>query len=230
MLEEQQGASKQRNFKNTNIRFSIRMFYVLPPIDTVELIDLLIKAGYTRTAPPTPGRQRGVQFTFTGPIARKGDIIIDVNDERGILGVASPLPASTIHGFNEVLQLIKTTLKVDPESMAEFYELIGQCEVESQISPITKFGQISEKIKLMEEFSKVTGKDTSFFSLRLVPKGEIPNQAEWFDITIEPHLVHATSTYNISVVYRSQDKSKVRKFTEEFLSNVTEILDIIENF
>jgi hypothetical protein len=170
-----------------------------------------------------------VQFSFTGPIARKGDVILDVNDERGILGVASPLPASAIQGFNEVLQLIKANLKVDPEIMAGFYELIGQCEVESKINPITKFGQISEKIKIMEEFSKVIGKDASLFSLRLVPKGEIPNQAEWFDITIEPHLVHPTSIYNISVVYRSLDKSKVQKFTEEFFAKVTEILDVIEN-
>ena len=230
MSETQTKTEKHRSFKNMSIRFSIRMTYVLPPLDTVELIDLLVRTGYTRTAPPTPsGRQRGVRFTFTGPIARKGDIIIDVNDERGIIGVSSPSPASTIQGFNEVFQLAKSNLKVDPESMASFYEFIGQCEVESQFSPLEKIGQISEKVRAIEEFGKVIGKDTSLFSLRLAPKGEIPNQTEWFDITIEPHLIHTTSVYTISVVYRSHDKSKVQKFIEEFLAKTTKILDIIEN-
>jgi hypothetical protein len=230
MSETQTKTEKQRSFKNMSIRFSIRMTYVLPPLDTIELIDILVRTGYIRTAPPAPsGRQRGVQFAFTGSIARKGDTIVDVNDERGVIGISSPSPASTIQGFNEVFQLIKSNLKVDPESMASFYEFIGQCEVESEHNPLEKIGQISEKVRAVEEFGKVIGKNASLFSLRLAPKGETPNQTRWFDITIEPHLIHTTSVYTISVVYRSPDKPEVQKFVEEYLANITKILDIIEN-
>lgn len=230
MAETLTKTETKRKIKNTSFRLSIRMTSVLPPIDTVEFIELLIRNGYTHTAPPPPSRhQRGVRFTFTGPIAQKGDIVIDVNDDRGVIGVSSPSPTSTVQGFNEVLRLAKTNLKVDPESMAAFYEFIGQCEVETRLNPLETIGQISEKVKAIEEFSKVIGEDTSLFSLRLAPKGEIPNQTEWFDITIEPHLIHTTSIYTISVVYRSKDKSKVQKFVDEFLVNIAKILDIIEN-
>jgi len=229
MSEAQVEIQKQRTFKNMSIRFSIRMSCVLAPFDTAELIDLLMRAGYTRIAPQTPmGRQPGIRFTFTGSIARKGEIIIDVNDERGVLGATSPLPALTIQGLNELLQIVKTNLKADPESMAAFYELIGHVEVETQLNPLEKIGQVFEKSKAIEEFSKILGEDVSLFSLRLAPKGEIPNQTEWFDITIEPHLIQTTSTYSIAAVYRSRDKSKVQKFTEEFLSRITEILNVIE--
>lgn len=221
-------SEKQRIFKNVSMRFSIRMTSVLPPMDTLEFIDLLVKAGYIRIAPTPPGTQRGVRFAFTGPIARRGDVIIDVNDERGIIGVASPLPDLTIKSFEEVIQLIKSNLKVDPESMASFYEFIGHCEVESPHSPVEKIGHISEKISIIEEISKVIGRDTSLFTLRLAPKGEMPNQVEWFDITIEPHLIHARSVYTVSAVYRSQNKSLVQKFAEGFLTIIEKMLDIIE--
>jgi hypothetical protein len=205
------------------------MTSVLPPIDTIEFIDLLVKAGYIRIAPPTPsGTQRGVRFSFTGPIARKGDVIIDVSDERGIIGVASPLSDLTIKSFEEILQLIRSNLKFDPESIASFYEFIGQCEVESPYSPVEKIGHISEKNSIIDEISKVIGRDTSLFTLRLVPKGEIPNQVEWFDVTIEPHLIHARSVYTISAVYRSKNKSLVQKFAEGFLTTIDKILEIIE--
>jgi len=230
MSETRIEPKKQRNFKNLNLRFSIRMSYVLPPFDTAELIDVLAKAGYIRMAPPTPpGRSQGVRFSFTGLIARKGEVIIDVNDERGVLGAASSSPALTIDGFNEVLQLIKNNLKADPESTASFFELIGHLEVETQVNPLEKIGQISEKVKLFEEFSKTIGEDVSIYSLRLTPKGQIPDQTEWFDITVEPSLMHTKSAYSISVVYRSKDKTKVQKFIQEFVPTIASILNAIEN-
>jgi hypothetical protein len=206
------------------------MSYVLPPFDTAELIDVLVKAGYIRMAPPTPpGRSQGVRFSFTGLIARKGEVVVDVNDERGVLGAASPSPTLTIDGFNEVLQLIKNNLKADPEITASFFELIGHLEVETQVNPLEKIGRISEKVKLFEEFSKTMGEDVSIYSLRLTPKGQIPDQTEWFDITVEPSLMHTKSAYNISVVYRSKDRPKVQKFIQEFVPTIASILDAIEN-
>jgi len=229
MVATEVEVQKHRNFKNVSIRLSTRMNYVLFPFDTTELIDVLVKAGYTRTAPPPPFRRlKGARLGFTGTIARKGEIVIDINDERGFLGATSPSATSTIQGFDEVLQLAKTNLKVDLEGMAAFYEFIGNLEVETDLNALEKIGQLYEGNKPIEDFGKIMGEAVSHFSLRLAPKGENPNQTEWFDITIEPELIK-TSTYRISAIYRSKDKSKVQKFIEEFEVKISKILDIIES-
>jgi hypothetical protein len=220
----------ERKFKNMEARLSIRTNCVLPPFDTTDLIESLAGAGYARATPATPPRpHRGIRFTFAGPIARKGAVIIDVNDERGILGATSPIPALATQGLNEVLQTVKAKLKVDLESMAMFYEFIGNLEVETQPNPLERIGQISDKVKAFEAFGRIIGEEVSLFSLRLTPKNKVPNQTEWFDITIEPDPIQTASKYAISAVYRSGDKHKVEKFAEEFLPKITGILNAIEN-
>lgn len=228
MIATEVEAQKQRNFKNVSIRFSIRMNYVLSPLDSAELIDVVVKAGYARTAPLPPRRPTGVRFGFTGTIAQKGETMIDINDERGFLGATGPSPASAIQGLNEVLQLVKTNLKVDLEGMAAFYEMIGNLEVETDVNPLEKIGQLSERNKSFEEFGKIMDEDVAPFSLKLIPKGKIPNQTEWFEITIKPDLIKPT-TYRITAVYRSKDKSKVQKFVNESMSKISKILDTIES-
>ncbi len=229
MVATETKASKRRDFKNVSIRFSIRMNYVLPPFDAIELIDTLVKGGYTPTIPPQPRPPRGVRLGFAGPIARKGETTIDTNDERGILGATSPSPALAVQSLNELLQLIKSNLGIDLDKTVTFYEMIGHMDIDTDQNPLEKIGQIHKENTSLKEFSEILGKDVSVFSLRLIPRNEIPNQTEWLDITIEPDIIKTTSTYNVSAVYRSPDKSKVQKFTEEFMTKVSTMIDVIES-
>jgi len=224
-------ASEERNLKNPQIRFSMRFYYLLFPFDIAELVENLAKAGYTITMPRPPGVPRGgsIRLGAVGRIAQKGDVAIDINDERGILGATSSSPEFATKGLNEVLQLVKTNLKVDLEGMATFYEMIGNLEVETDVNPLEKIDRLFERNKSFEEFGKIMNEDVSPFSLKLVPKGKIPNQTEWFEITIDPNVIKPTSAYRITVVYRSTDKDKVQGFVNESIEKVSRILDIIES-
>jgi hypothetical protein len=68
---------------------------------------------------------------------------------------------------------------------------------------------------IVPEFGSILGQDVSPFTLRLVSKGKVPNQEDWTDIEIEPLVTRPTKTYLISVVCRSNQKSKVLSFTKE---------------
>jgi len=222
-------APREKNFKNLSIRFSIRINYVLFPFEILELIDILRKSGYTPTPlPPAIPPPRGMRLGMTGTIARKGDVIIDINDERGILTVTAPSSTLAVDEFNEILQLIRINLNVDLDEMASFYELIGHVEADTDQRAIENIGLLVKGNKKVEEFASILGNDISLFTLRLAPTGQVPNQTEWFDITIEPSVVKP-STYNIQAVYRSHDKSKVQKFTEDFISKISKIIDVIES-
>lgn len=228
MSTPEEKAQKIGNLKDASIRFSIRFNYVLFPFDTGELISILTKYGYAPAAPPPPlAPSRGIRFAMTGTIARKGGMTIDINDDRGILAATAPSSTLAISGLNEVLQLIRTNLNVDLEKQASFYELIGHGAFETDKNPLETIGKITKGNKVIEKLSEVLGEDVSLWTLKLASRGHVPNQVEWFDLTIEPDLMRS-STYNVSAVFRSQDKSRVQKFTEEFTSNIPNLIDAIE--
>lgn len=220
---------QKRNFKKLNIRFSIRFNFLLFPFDVAELVEQLAKAGYKPTMPPPPRiRGKGIRIGATGKIARKEDVEIDIDDQRGIIGAASSFPALAIESLNEVLQLIKANIDIDLDEMEAFYELIGHFDVETNENPLEKIEQISGRSEFVKQFNEILNEDVSDYTLRLVPRGRAPIQTEWFDITIEPSVIKPSSTYAVAVIYRSEDKSKVEKFTRGLTQNMESLLDIIE--
>lgn len=221
---------QERHFRNLHVRFSIRFSYLLFPFDIVELVERLAKAGYQITIPRPPKIPgKNVRLGATGKIAQKGDVEIDINDDRGILGAASSSPASSIEGLNEVLQLINTNLNVDLYEVAAFYELIGHFDIESDQNPLEKIEQISQKGTHIKQFNDILNEDVSDYTLRLVPRGRIPNQTEWFDITIQPNVIKPFSSYTVTVVYRSKDRSRVEEFIRDLLQNMNRIINVIES-
>jgi hypothetical protein len=225
-----QEEKQQRNFKNLTFRFSIRFNYLLFPFYIEDLLGQMAKTGYTLTVPPPPKiPAKGIRLGGKGKIAQKGDVEIDVNDEKGVLGATSSSPALAMRSLNEMLQLIKDNLGVDLDERAAFYELIGGFDVETDKNPLERIGQISEKSRHFGQFNKILGENISNYTLRLVPRGRIPNQTEWFEIKIEPDVIKPTSDYVVSVIYRSKDKSAVERFTQDLTQKMTSIIDIIES-
>ena len=222
-------ALQYRKFRNTTIRFSLRFNYILFPFDVIELVKQLAKTGYKITIPPPPKiTPKNIRLTAKGRIAQKGDTEIELNDERGILAATSSSPELAIKCMNEVLQLMKNNLKVNLDEMAFFYELIGSFDIETDKNPLEIIAKINENEEYIDQFSKVLGENISNYTLRLVPRGQVPNQTEWFDVTIEPDVIEATSTYRTQIIFRSKEKIKVENFTQNLMRNITGIINIIE--
>jgi hypothetical protein len=216
-------------FQNVTVRFSVRFDYVLFPFDIVELIDDLAKAGYSPMVPPPPKMiGQNVRLSAKGKIAQKGDIEIEVNDERGVIAATSSVPISAMQSLNEIIKLIKDKLGADLIEKAAFYELMGNLDIKTGRNATEMIERISEKNKCLEEMSKILNQDVSNYTLRLVPKGQLPSQAEWLDITIEPNIIKPDKAYRVLMVYRSKDKSKVEKFIESWMENLTNLIKAIE--
>jgi hypothetical protein len=220
---------KKIDFQNVIVRFSIRFDYVLFPFDIVELVDQLVKAGYTSMVPRPPKMLgQNVRLTAKGKIAQKGDVEVEVNDERGVLAATSSTPMSAMQSLDEIIQLVKDKLGVDLSEKAAFYELMGNLDIRTDRNATEMIERISEKNKCIEELSKILNQDVSNYTLRLVPKGQFPSQPEWLDLTIEPDIAKPNAAYRVQVICRSRDKSKMERFTQSWIENLANIIKAIE--
>ena len=213
---------------NANVRASIRCNYIFFPVEGWDLLTTLAKAGYTLLVPSLSKPPRGVKIGFTGGLARKAENTIDGNDGRGFLGVSGPSFASAMHGLEELLNLIKTNIGIDLTEQARFYEVIGHFDIETDKNPLERLGRTIANDEVSKAFNLLFGYSPSLFSLRLVPQGKVPNQEEWFDITIEPDLIRTMSRYNVTVVFRSADKSKADAFGHDLEAKILSLIDAIE--
>lgn len=216
-------------FQNVIVRFSVRFDYVLFPFDIVELIEHLAKAGYAPMVPPPPKiLGQNVRLSAKGKIAQKGDIEIEVNDERGVIAATSSVPISAMQSLNEIIRIIKDKLGADLTEKAIFYELMGNLDIKTGRNATEMIERISGNNKCIEEVSKILNQDVSNYTLRLVPKGQVPSQTEWLDITIEPNITKPNTTYRVMMVYRSKDKSRIEKFIQSWTEDLTNVISTIE--
>jgi len=211
-------------------RFGMRLKSLFFPIDGRDLIEAVKKYGYhvPPTPMPIPSGAR-VRVGFEGEFARKDGISLDVNSARGILGVSADMPDLAIKTFDELIALIQDELGIDLEKESRFYEIISEVKVDSDKNPLKSIDNLYRENPFVSEVSKILKQDISLFTLRLVTKDVVPNQEEWLDITIEPDLLMPNQKYAISVVFRSKDKSIVKSFGQNLISNLLEIIKAIES-
>ena len=225
VIEEKQKV----DFQNVNVRFSIRFDFVLFPFDIVDLVEHLVKAGYTPTIPPPPKPVgQNIRLTVKGKIAQKGNVEIEVNDERGVLAATSAVPALAIQSLNEILQIIRDKLGVDLDAKASFYEMMGNFDIKTSKNALEMMERFNEKNSCIKELGSILGQDVSSYSLRLVPKGQVPSSAEWLDIIIEPNVIKPSTSYKVITIYRSKEKSKVDSFVQSWMENLSRIFEAIE--
>ncbi|MEM0328490.1 MAG: hypothetical protein QXN53_07965 [Thermoproteota archaeon] len=196
---------------STKISFHLK--HILFPIDLRELTEVLSGLGYaippqTLQALPGPGMIEISYMVGSGPIAKKGNLLVDINSDRGFIGVGGQSIPDVILSFEEVEKAICNNFGIDPNTDIRFYEILARldCEVENNI--LESMSKISDGA-LFTRLGKIIGKMPILYGIRLVPKGAVPNQEEWFDITIQPHLYKPNQVYQISVIYRSADRNNV---------------------
>jgi len=125
------------NYKVKFFRIAVR-FLGATRIDLYELVDLFRGLGYTITA-RLPPKSFKVSVGGSGPVAIKGNVTIDVNTDRLIVGVSSPEPEECINEF--VIMEKAVTSRFNSLKKPYFYELLTELEIESSGIEPMKFLQ-----------------------------------------------------------------------------------------
>jgi len=219
---------KKIDFQNVNVRFSIRFDFILFPFDVIEFVEQLARAGYTPTIPPPPKPVGQVRLSVKGKIAQKGDVEVEMNDDRGVITVSSVAPALAMQSLNEILQIVRDKLGVDLNAKAIFYEMMGNFGVKTGKNALEAMARFNEKNSNIKDLGDILGQDVSGYTLRIVPKDQVPSSVEWLDITIEPNITKPSTNYKVQAIYRSKEKSKVDCFIQSIGENLQRIFEAIE--
>ena len=223
-------ASRHRILHPQNLRVSVRLDFVLFPIDSIRFLEALARKGFeilAKIPPPTQIPFRA-QVGIGGTVARKGNSFVDINPEKGVLATTGLSIEEAMAAFADVSDVIKSDLGIEMEENSRFFEILATYEFDSDQSPIESVSRILADSKIVSQIEEVLGEAVSPFSVRLVSKGRVPNQEEWLDITLEPSIVKPNRTYLISVVYRSAQMNKVWSFCKDLESRISGLIDVVE--
>jgi hypothetical protein len=221
----------QARLKDYTVRCSIKLDYIVFPIDTYELFEAFKQSGYKLVTPPLPPKspQGTINVSFSGPFAVKNGTTIDGNTDRMFFGVTNKTFESSFESLNEFMRIIKEKLNIDLSEGISFYEYISNFTCSSDKNPITTIGHIFNDCQILPEINSILRKDVSLYNLKIVPRDSVPNQKEWFEITISPNRIKPTNTFNVEVVFRSSDLSKFEADGENMINYLQQIIELIES-
>src|SRR5436309_10223337 len=189
-------------------RLSIRLNYTIVPIDVVDRLAALQKLGYTVGKPPTlPAGSAGtLEAAPIGRIATLRDSTVDIDLNRGILGVDSSTAEEMLTGFRHLLQVLQKDLNIDTNAHTSFVEFITDLNIEGDSQALQALRTV--QTSLTSVTAKAFGEDTSVFGLRFGSADHEPSGPSWLDLRIEP-LLRNLQVYVVSLVYRNPDVKKV---------------------
>jgi len=180
-------------------------------INLYDVVAILNNIGYSSVVKlPPPRFRRGLGGE--GPIAVKGEVIVDVNTERHILGVSAREPELLISEFNIIEETLSNRLRGYKEP--QFYELLS--EVETSVEGVDFYSLIEEKLDLspLPAISKCLGIDACLIGFRVGKKGARPEDDEWLELEVTPSFLKSNGILYMSLIYRSKNKDKVLNITK----------------
>lgn len=200
------------------LRVTERFQNVLFPVDIALLLRSLPQIGYIVSRKVFKGVLEPGE-----PLATKGNVELIINSANNLLGVEGRDVSELLGSFNELRKFWLEELKPSPEPQTFFAELYGQGVVKSVKNPNGVFTDFWASYEKVQKLSKIVGYDITNFGLRLTPKRIDPNNPDWFDLTLSPHVISSTSHYFLNIVWRDrklEDALKKFKTTEDVIDSV----------
>ncbi len=207
--------------------FSITTTDLFFPVDIRDLRPTLARNGYELTRLPTPLAPRQLRIGGGGVIARKGGFSLNFDAENRSLGLSGDSSDNIIKAFDELTAMVRNELKTDLASHVRYYEILGYYRVFTSKIPSEQFSAVSEGVELFETIAEIVGTSVSTFGIRVVPKGGLPNNDDWFDISVEPEIIQP-DRYFCGVVCRNKNRNIVEQWASNDKKYLNQIIGALE--
>lgn len=220
-------SNRQPNVLSREARYLVRLKHVIFPIDFRDLRKALARNAYELVPirGPIPGRP--ARISWEGPMARKGESVVSLDTSLSLVGVSHKIIEEAKKGFEELTEITEKELGINLHSNVWYYELSMHFILETETPPAHRIAKITDGNTYFSKFAKILEREVSMFSVRLIPSKKIPNQEDWFDITIEQDIPLANA-YHVGVMFRNKERSEIEKFSTTLEKNVLRLIDVIE--
>jgi hypothetical protein len=209
-------------------RITIKLNFVLFPIETQDIMLFLGYYGFLRTKlPPKPNLPVDTKLEMIGLIASKDDVSIELNPDTQTLSARGPIFYNVSKIFQEVIAIIEKHIYYDFEKNSFYIESISSNRIKTGNSPLSNIQKLG-KLSIYNKFSKIIGQPAAPFSVHICSPEKTVNSKNWYDITIRPVPHQSESTYDIVTVFRNYEKSKVLKFVDNLEYICKNLIHIIE--
>jgi len=210
--------------------FSVRLGGVFFPLSFSEITRLVDKAGFTlvpslKERPMVPV---GAQLLVGGRIAQKDDLSFNVDSNRGIITVEGNVIGNVLTEFNAIEDLARQEFAVDFIREARFYEIIADLTIVVHKNPVETVSKIFSDSKILSNLSTILHEEVGNYGVRLVKRGQVPNEEEWFEYRVEPLAAKPRNTYYSNVIYRSRVKDNVVKAAKELIETIRQLVSTME--
>jgi len=191
------------------------------------LVAVLGKMGYEPLI-RLPPRGFKLGASGSGPIARKGDVIVDVNTAAHVIGVSSLDIESALKEFTGIEGAMRDELMLDLRPL--FYEVLVEAEVVSGSNPLEVMSKVGNKFDLINKLIEKSGVKLDLFGVRLCESGRDPDGVEWLDVEVNPFVSRAGKAYYVSIVYRRPNREDVLRFAKNVPTFINSLVAGIESY
>jgi len=199
------------------------------PFNTNDLLKALAQAnlGYVLAPPPkVPSIPIGTSLDWSGIIAKKNNVLVDIDSVSQIIGVDSQNPMDTFNVFSEVLDIIRVSLVPNLDEYQFFYELISNHTVETGQNPLEVLRNYGNS-NLENSISEIWEEPLSNYSIHLSSTTNTVNATSWYDIKIQPTTLQSNKIFDVMTVYRAPTKEQVDKFIQNIDEKLSKIFAML---
>jgi hypothetical protein len=206
----------------------VRTDFVLFPLDTQDFLSALSKAGYgitpRRDIPQPP---IGAKIDISGVLARKGQVVVNVDTNSQTIAAQGPSPWEVAAIFDELDRILNTELSINTRENSKFFECSSSYNIIPTNSPMRSMSKI-DRPELNSKFASILDQDITNYSLHICSPAKTVNQPNWFDMEIRPVGNKSDTTYELFSVFRKTEKTVVSNFLhsiEEKIRNIIRTID-----
>ncbi len=136
-------------------------------------------------------------------------------------------PSPLLSCLNLVLETLESDFGADLKSSIKHLEFAAVLRVLTSKNPVKVISAYLSNRK-QQFFSRLLGEPAILTSVRVVPRDRLPDESEWYDLTIEPLWKSPENRYYVHVVYRSRNVEKVLSFVDGVKDLVVQIIEHLE--
>lgn len=215
----------QMVLKTTRVTVNITLDRTLFPLTFIELTNSLEKLGFeiSKTFPfPRPvGR-----FIGSGHIARKGNIVCNIDAGRQSFSMIGKSFEATLEEFDSFLHTLKTEHSVDLDEYAKFYQIVSRYEYKTNRKAFQVVSDFFTSPKI-DELAKIMEIPIKTFSIQVGSADAVPTEVNWFDMHFIPD-VSRNDGYSIALIYRNENRKVYRNFIRLLEERVMKSIQLIE--